>query len=457
MTTDSDGPDSGVEAQVAAWRAYLHRRRELSAADTDELEDHLRHRIADLTANGLDPDEAFLVSVKRLGSLDAVTREFAREHSDRLWKQLVLTGAPAEESTTTRGELVVMIGCALAGALAITLPALLGHSIEDHPEAYARNLGVLALAPLAAYLAWRRRLGPRATAVLVALFALGLAAADAYPLDDEDPVTLLTTLHLPIALWLAVGVAYVGGEWRSGSRRMDFVRFTGEWFIYYVLIALGGGVLTALTAGTFAAIGIDAEEFVTTWLLPCGSVAAVVVAGWLVEAKQGVIENMAPVLSRVFTPLFTLTLVAFLVGVVATWTWVGDDREVLIVFDLLLAVVLGLHLYAVSAREPAAAPGLFDRLQLVLVVAALLVDLLVLAAITARITEFGFTANKTAALGENLILLANLTRAAWLLRDFVRGRAPFAALERWQTGYLSVYAVWAWAVVLVFPLVFGSS
>ena len=24
---------------------------------------------------------------------------------------------------------------------------------------------------------------------------------------------------------------------------MDFVRFTGEWFIYYVLIALGGGVL----------------------------------------------------------------------------------------------------------------------------------------------------------------------------------------------------------------------
>ena len=29
---------------------------------------------------------------------------------------------------------------------------------------------------------------------------------------------------------------------------MDFVRFTGEWFIYYVLIALGGGVLSALTA-----------------------------------------------------------------------------------------------------------------------------------------------------------------------------------------------------------------
>jgi len=293
--------------------------------------------------------------------------------------------------------------------------------------------------------------------VIAALFVLGAAGANAYPLDDEAPVTLLTALHLPMALWLVMGLAYVGGDWRVSSRRMDFVRFTGEWFIYYVLIALGGGVLTGLTAGTFDAIGVDAEEFLTRWLLPCGAAAAVVVAAWLVEAKQGVIENMAPVLSRVFTPLFALTLLAFVVGVIATWTWVGDDRDVLIVFDLLLAVVLGLLLYAVSAREPAAGPGLFDRLQLVLVATALLVDAVVLAGVIGRITEFGFSANRTAALGENLILLANLAWSGWLLLGFLGRGVPFVRLERWQTGYLTVYAVWAWTVVLVFPLVFGFS
>ena len=60
---------------------------------------------------------------------------------------------------------------------------------------------------------------------------------------------VLTAIHLPIALWLVVGVAYVGGDWRSDRRRMDFIRFTGEWLIYFVLIGLGGGVLIGLHGG----------------------------------------------------------------------------------------------------------------------------------------------------------------------------------------------------------------
>ena len=57
----------------------------------------------------------------------------------------------------------------------------------------------------------------------------------------------LTALHLPIALWLAVGFAYVRSRWFADGERMDFVRFSGELAIYYVLIALGGGVLTGVT------------------------------------------------------------------------------------------------------------------------------------------------------------------------------------------------------------------
>ena len=452
MTIDSD---KELDGQIAEWRAYVHRRRELHDTDAEELEDHLRSRITELTEAGLRADEAFLIAVKRMGSLDELSREFAFEHSERLWKQLVLPGEPDMSAARSRRELPVMVLCATVAALAIKVPSWFGLDIAgDDAAFYARNLSLFALPALAAYFAWKRRVGLRVIGVLAFLFVLGAVGANVYPLAEESQSVVLTAIHLPLALWLVVGVAYMGGEWRSDRRRMDFIRFSGEWLIYFVLMALGGGVLIGFTIGTFNAIGLDAEEFINSWLLPCGAMAAVIVAAWLVEAKQSVIENMAPVLTRVFTPLFAVTLLAFLVAVIWTNNGIDVQRDVLILFDLLLVVVLGLLLYAISARDPAAEPGLFDSMQFALVLSALIIDVMVLLAITGRITEWGFTPNKTAALGENVILLTNLAWSAWLFLGFLRGRMPFARLEHWQTRYLIVYAVWAWTVVLAFPLVF---
>ena len=451
------GGQDELEAQFAQWRQYVQRRRELQKSDADELEDHLRGSVDELVGVGLRADEAFLVAVKRMGSLDDLSREFAREHSERLWKQLVLSGETdsAVADTRSRRDLLAMVICAAGAAASVKVPELFGLTFEEDGLFYAPNFGLFALPWLAAFLAWRRRARPASIGVLLALFALGAVAANAYPLAEESQSVILTGIHLPIALWFVVGLAYVADEWRTSRRRMDFIRFTGEWFVYFVLMALGGGVLIAFTFGTFEAIGISPEVFVSRWLLPCGVVAAVVVAGWLVEAKQSVVENIAPVLTRLFTPLFTAVLLAFLVAIVWTTAGIDVERQALILFNLLLVVVLGLLLYSISARDPLAPPGLFDKLQLALVVSALLIDLLVLVEITGRITEFGTTPNKTAALGENIILLVNLVWSAWLLLGFVRRRTPFASLERWQTGYLPVYAVWAWIVVLAFPPLFS--
>ncbi len=165
---------------------------------------------------------------------------------------------------------------------------------------------------------------------------------------------------------------------------------------------------------------------------------------------------MAPVLTRLFTPLFAAVLVVFLGTLLWTGRGVDVERDVLIAFDLLLVVVLGLLLYSVSARDPQKPPDAFDVLQVVLVVSALAADAVALWAIGARITELGFTPNRVAALGENLVLLVNLAWSAVLYVRFLRGRGPFTGLERWQTDYLAVYAVWAAAVVIVFPPLFGN-
>jgi hypothetical protein len=454
MTPHSDA--ASLEEQIDQWRSYLRRRQAIHSVDVAELEDHLREQVTTLMDAGLAADEAFLVAVKRMGSLDALSREFAREHSDRLWKQLVVMPPDsAEPEPRVRADAAVAFALAVAAAVAIKIPALFGMDLDEDVGFYARNVSLFVLPLLTGYFVWKRRLAGGTVRWLAAALVAAAVVVNAYPFANEGSTLGLTALHLPIALWLAVGIAYAGGRWHQVDGRMDFIRFSGELFIYYVLIALGGGVLLGFMALIFQSIGIDIEPIMESWLLPCGAAGAVLVASWLVEAKQSVIENMAPVLTRLFTPLFAAVLVTFLGVLLLTGRGIDIEREVLLAFDLLLLLVLCLLLYSVSARDPRSQPGIFDVMQVVLLVSALIADAVALGAIGARISAFGFSPNRVAVLGINVILLVNLAWSTVLYVRFLRGRGSFAALERWQTSYLPVYAAWAAVVVVVFPPLFG--
>jgi hypothetical protein len=56
-------------------------------------------------------------------------------------------------------------------------------------------------------------------------------------------------------------------------------------------------VLVFFTAGPLTPSALTPRGSLNSWLLPCGAMASVIVSAWLVEAKQRVIENMAPVLT----------------------------------------------------------------------------------------------------------------------------------------------------------------
>ncbi len=452
----STADDATLEDQIGQWRNFLRRRQTILATDIAELEDHLREQVGELRESGLAVDEAFLVAVKRMGAVDEISREFAREHSERLWKQLMVSGGDGVAANReSRREAMVALSLAVFAAVLVKLPTLFGLTIDGAERFYIHNTPFFVLPLLAGFFAWKRGLDTRTIALIALGFVVAIVTANVQPLVDGGSTQVLMVLHLPIALWLLIGLAYAGPRWRDTAGRMDFIRFSGELFIYFVLIGLGGGVLMAFLAMIFQSIGVDTEYFIGNWMVPCGAAGAVLVASWLVEAKQSVIENMAPVLTRLFTPLFTALLLTFLGTLVVTGRGIGIERDILIAFDLLLVVVLALMLYTLSARDPMAPPGGFDVLSVVLVISALLVDLVALAAIGSRISEFGFTPNRVAALGLNLILLVNLSWSAVLYLRFLRGKSDFAQLERWQTGYLPVYSTWAAFVVLAFPPLFG--
>ena len=414
----------GVESQIAEWRAYVAKAPAVNGRDVDELEAHLRDQIAELDAAGLDADEAFLVAVKRMGDLDTLSREFAREHRGRLWKQLVLGG----EDETVRRVQRVDRGARLRPGRGRRDPGRTSRGAVPR-----RGTGVAAAQRQPARVAVPRRVLRPPTAARHPPMGRSrprrscssALVVNLYPYRADSATELLVALHLPVVLWFAVAYPYMGGTLRSHERRMDFVRFTGEWFIYYVLIALGGGVLLLLTALIFEPIGTDVAERVVEWVLPAGAAGAVIVAAWLVESKQHVVENMAPVLTMLFTPLFAVMLTVAAATYAVSGVAGAFDRELLGVFDALLVVVLGLVLYAMSAREPSRPAGPMDRVQLLAVASALVLDVMVLGAMVARIGDLGLTPNRVAALGLNLVLLVNLAGAAWLSLRFLIGRLAF--------------------------------
>src|SRR5919197_2331593 len=132
----------GVGSQIAEWRRFVAGAPAVNGHDVDELEDHLRHQIAELNAAGLADDEAFLVAVKRMGDLNTVSREFAREHSDRLWKQLLGPGEDASPAPSGWAQALVF---AVAAAVVIELARLAAGFPDKTPAWFSRNLSLFVL------------------------------------------------------------------------------------------------------------------------------------------------------------------------------------------------------------------------------------------------------------------------------------------------------------------------
>ena len=455
--------DEQTEALIREWRVEV---------GDEQLERGLRQHLAELDRAGLDHDEAFLIAARRSGTLDAAMSVISRASQPQapavpqgaggLLRRLGLQRAA--DNAEIRREFQVMAILACAAAVAARAPEALGiENIIDPFAFYARNTTLLVLPTLAGYFAWKRQVNRSVWMMLAGAFLAVAVFGNIYPFDDTgDPssndlsdTAVLAALHLPILTWMLVGVAHAGGHWRDHAKRMSFVRFTGEWILYYGLIAVAGQIFAGTAALLFFAVDIDMSTLLFEWMLPCGAAGAAVVAAWLADTRGGVLARMAPVATGILTPLLAMALLGFVAVATVSGRVSGLDRELLISFDAVLALVLALVIYSTAVRDPHKPPQIFDLAQLVLIAAALLADILLLGAVVGRLSDFGATPNRIAALGENLVLLGNLAWSARLSFGFWMGRTTFQSVERWQTAYAPVYALWAAAVVVVFPPVFG--
>ena len=444
-----------LETNIRSWTDYLRSHGSLNEEDVKELETHLREELDALQDRGLSGDEAFLVAVKRLGQADVLAREFAKVNTERMWKQLMVDPVDERSRILKHRELALIIGLSFCAGLLSKLPELFGlHLFRGDEIFYLRNGSLFIFPFMSVYFLWKfKDLSLRSWICLGAFILSGLLI-NIPPFNRTGQTDLLTAIHLPILLWLPVALIYSGRRWSETEGPMDVVRFSGETFIYSVLLLCGGFVLVAITEIIFQSIEVNTNAVVMEYVAVFGGLAAPIVAAYLVEAKRSIVENLAPVLARIFSPLFLVLMLSFLGVMIALGKSPFMERDFLIGFDILLALVLGIVVYILSARDKLRGPNIFDYLNIALIVFALIIDLVALSAIVFRIGSFGITANKTAALGENLVLLVGLAGLVVPYIRFVFRRGEFEVLLRWQIRYLPVFAIWAGLVVFLFPLIF---
>ena len=303
------------------WRDYVDRRDAIAPADVDELEDHLRDQVdgpaapgSPTTRRSSSPSSASAASTSCRASSPAST-------PDRLWKQLVLDGRWPPDTPCLGGHVPSCSGDRHRGRPRARRRR--GHRGEGDRSRSPAPKSSPATSPCSCCRSSPRTsrggAGPRRgpSSASPCRSPSSALVLNLYPFDGgsstvtvamQSSLAVLATIGSLVALWLVTGIAVRRRRLAVATApRMDFMRFTGEWLVYYVLIALGGGVLSGLTVG---GVRVDRARrrcrSSGSGCCPAVPRAQCVVAAWLVEAKQSVIENIAPVLTKLFTPLFTV-------------------------------------------------------------------------------------------------------------------------------------------------------
>ena len=345
---------------------------------------------------------------------------------------------------------IVALTAFLAGLIA-RIPLL----FDIDPEYfYPRNIGSIVFPALLLYLFWKRPLPLRQFLVAFSLMITSIIFLNLLPGNEDSPVFVLSALHIPVLFWFLFGYVYLGTEWRNPSQRVAFLRYNGDLLVMGGLIVLAGILFTALTIGVFDLIGFQIEQFYFDYIALWGLSAIPVVTAFLLFNNTALVSKIAPLIAKIFAPLAFLMLLIFSVAIHFSDKNLFIDRALLLAFNIILIAVLALILFSLTDHN-SGGKSKFQLLILFLLAGLCLLDnLFALSALGSRLFTYGFSANRTALLGLNLLMLTHLLSIAKQLFSAVRGRGDLILIEKSIGFFLPIYAIWVALVAFLFPLFF---
>lgn len=334
---------------------------------------------------------------------------------------------------------------------------------------YCRNIALVFIVPLIIYFLQRTK-SPKFIALVLLITAGSLVYLNLLPgcCDNlyqlssmnrafEDALTN-AELHIPLFLWLMVGVAFAGKEWKKTSARMGFLRYNGEVIIYTTILIIGGAILVFITLTLFNFIekSFELSDWYLENVMMYGIVATPIIATFLLDKVIDKRLNIAPTIAKLFTPLFLFTTIAYLLVMIIYKQNPFGEREYLVALNILLIIVLGLLIFTIAERNTILPPGINDYLNIGLAFATIVLDAIALSASVFRASSdiYGLTPNRIAVLGINLLVFVHLLGILINYIRFVWKGNPFEKLENWVAGYLPCYAIWTILVSTLLPIFF---
>jgi len=389
-------------------------------------------------------------------SFDRIYPEIETTEAAKFWKARLDAESKSDIMKTFTLQEIATVGviCILVAFL-IKLPALfsLGYSDEIF---YMKNASIIVFAGLTLYAMWSAAITQQVRIIMTVMaFIVPAIYINILPADKAGDSVNLVYIHLPILMWFIFGFVFTGYDFRNLGKRIDFIRFNGDLAIIYALIAIAGGILTAITIGLFESIGLSIEKFYGENIVVAGAAAAPVVAAFLIEKFPSLVTRTAPLLAAIFSPLVLLTLIIFLITIAVTGKDPYNDRNFLLIFNIMLLGVMAIIIFSVSETSVIKNQKFNAAVLLVLSIVTIIIDLIALSAIFYRLGEYGLTPNRLAVLVSNILVFINL---ALIMTDLFRinfkGK-EFRIVEMTVSKYLPVYLIWIIIVVFAFPAFFG--
>lgn len=381
--------------------------------------------------------------------------EIANHVIAKFWKTRLDYGRSEDElAKTQKGEILfLMIACAVAAFL-IEIPEWF--NMTENEPFYSRNVGLIVLFGLSLYaFISMETIKIKPMLISIVIFSISALYINLIPYDAKSDSMVLAYVHLPLMLWCLYGLIFMDFDTKNFNKRIDYLKYNGDLAILMAVILFVGGILSGVTIALFEAIDINIEKFFTDYILLSGLVSVPIVGTFIIRKYPFVANKIAPIIANIFSPLVLITLTIYVVSILITGKDPYNDRDFLLVFNLLLLGVMAIIMFSVSEISFYGKRRFNDIVIFALSIVTIIVDLIALSAILFRIGEFGFTPNRVAVLGSNILILGNLIL---IMIDLFKGNFRNKGVNQVEVTiakYLPIYMLWTIFMVFLLPLIFG--
>ncbi|MEX0722509.1 MAG: hypothetical protein WD357_07665 [Gracilimonas sp.] len=355
-------------------------------------------------------------------------------------------------SWSSRKEIVFVLIASFIAGLIVKIPDLTG---IDPEYFYPRNVAFVVFPVLSFYFACKHSLPIKRIAITSAAFIISAIYINLLPDNTESDTLILACIHLPLFLWAILGTSFLGGKLNNQKKRLDFLIYNGDLLVMSALLVIAGGLFTAITLGLFELIDLRIEDFYFPNIALWGVAAIPVVGTYLIQANPHLVGKVSPVIAKIFTPIVLVTLTIYLIALIYTDKSPYNNREFLLIFNVLLIAVMAIILFSIAETSNISAGKFKSSVLFGLSVVTIILNGIALSAILFRISEWGFTPNRLAVLGANILILTNLLLVSIDLYKMLINKGRVEKVERSITSFLPVYIIWITIVTFIFPMLFG--